>query len=281
MQYILLLITIICFSSQQILQKQYNTKEKKPAPFLFLAVTIVIAMVFFLLTSKFKLNFTAKIVPHSIVFSIFYTMSYVGNILALSCGSLAITTLVLSYALVLPAFYGVIFLNEQISPAACIGFVMLIISIFLLNLKKEKAEFSLKWIVFLIIAFFGEGFCTIVQKNQQLCFDGAFKNEFMILALAISAIIMLIFAFANKELNRISKFCIKTGTLNGISNAVVNLFIMILSGIIPNFVLFPSISAGGIAISFVTALLIFREKFSKIQLIGYAIGVASVVLLNL
>lgn len=281
MQYILLLITIIFNSAQQIIQKQYNTKEKEPAPFLFLVVNMATAMIFFVLSSGFKLNFTSEIIPHSIAFSISYIMGFVGNIIAIGCGSLAITALVISYSLVLPMLYGAIFLHEKISAAGFAGIAMLLISILLLNLKKEKLEFSPKWLLFVAIAFVGNGLCTIIQKNQQLCFDGNFKSEFMILALAIATLVMLIFAIARKETKRISALCLSTGALNGACNGAVNLLVMILGGILPNSVLFPSISAGGIAISFVLAILIYKEKLSKLQFVGYIMGIASVILLNL
>ena len=56
---------------------------------------------------------------------------------------------------------------------------------------------------------------------------------------------------------------------------------MILTSLIPSAILYPTISAGGIVIAFLFALLVYREKLSKTQQIGYAIGVTSVVLLNL
>ncbi len=103
----------------------------------------------------------------------------------------------------------------------------------------------------------------------------------MILALAVAAVVMLIFAITKKELKRMSALCLGTGVLNGACNGAVNLLVMVLGGILPNSVLFPSISAGGIAISFVLAILIYKEKLSRLQVTGYVMGIASVVLLNL
>ncbi len=164
MQYVLLFITIICNSAQQIIQKQYNIKEAKPAPFLFLTVNTVTAMAFFVMSAGFKLNFTPQIIPHSIAFSISYIMGFIGNILAIGCGSLAITALVISYSLILPMLYGAIFLHEHISAMGFAGIAMLLISILLLNFKKERFEFSPKWLIFVAISFVGNGLCTIIQK---------------------------------------------------------------------------------------------------------------------
>ena len=56
---------------------------------------------------------------------------------------------------------------------------------------------------------------------------------------------------------------------------------LILTGLIPNSVLFPCISAGGIVLSLFTALFLFKEKLSAFQIVGYVLGLASVILLNI
>jgi multidrug transporter EmrE-like cation transporter len=46
-------------------------------------------------------------------------------------------------------------------------------------------------------------------------------------------------------------------------------------------VMFPVISAGGIVISFIISLVLYKEKFSIMQYIGLILGITSIVLLNL
>ena len=43
--------------------------------------------------------------------------------------------------------------------------------------------------------------CTVVQKMQQVASDGAYKNEFMIVALAIVIVIMLAMTFVKERKN--------------------------------------------------------------------------------
>ncbi len=279
MQYFLLVLVAVFLSSQQIIQKQYNIKEKSPDAFLFSALTSVTAAVFFAAASGFRLSFTAALLPYSAGFAIAYGAACVGLVLALKYGSLAISSLVISYSLLIPAMYGVIFLKEPLSAFGYAGIVLLLISLFLLNAKNEKFDFSWKWLVFIVIAFIGNGMCSTIQKMQQLKFDGSCKNEFMIIALILAAVIIFAAAFAQGGRKRSLPF--KYAVPNGICNGFVNLLVMILIGLIPNAILFPSISAGGIALSCITAIFIFKEKLTKIQAIGYITGILSVVLLNL
>ena len=46
-------------------------------------------------------------------------------------------------------------------------------------------------------------------------------------------------------------------------------------------ILFPSISGGGIVLGFLLSTFVYKERLSRIQYIGYAIGTASVIILNI
>lgn len=48
----------------------------------------------------------------------------------------------------------------------------------------------------------------------------------------------------------------------------------------PVSLMFPIISAGGIAATFVISQVFYKEKLSKLQLVGFILGTVSVVLLN-
>ena len=67
----------------------------------------------------------------------------------------------------------------------------------------------------------------------------------------------------------------------GSANVIVNLLVMVLQGLMPVSVLFPLISAGGIIVTYILAKVIYHEKLSRMQKIGYAIGVLAVVFLNI
>ena len=105
---------------------------------------------------------------------------------------------------------------------------------------------------------------------------------YMIVALMIVTMIFLGIAIGRKEkIKEGIGICTGFGALRGVANGIVNLLVMVLTGVIPNAILFPSISAGGIVLGFLIAVVIYKERLSKKQLIGYAIGTISVVLLNL
>jgi len=282
MQYLLLIMVIVFMSLQNVFQKQYNIKSEQPNVFLFGGFTSIAALLFFVVTSGFRLDFNPDFFPYSFGFGITYAMSLIGLVYAIRYGSLAISTLAISYSLLIPTLYGIMFLDEKISINTCIGILFLIVSIFLINAKKSETKFTLKWGIFILMAFLGNGFCSTFQKMEQNAMNGAYKSEFMIVALIITTLIMFTMVFVSKgKVKSELKLCAVNAMPSGIANGIVNLFVMLLTGSMPNAILFPSVSAGGIVLSFILAILVYKERLTKKQNLGYVFGIASVILLNL
>ena len=294
MQYLILVLVVVAMTINSIAQKQYNLKAKRQNIFLFMAVFILVAMMFFVVSSGFKLNFNMAVLPYSIAFATVYSLSLLTGFLAIKYGPLSITMLVIAYSLIIPTFYGMIFLNEKIGALAYVGIAMIMISLLLVNfLKKSKAGerdgdkpqgVSLKWILILVCAFFVNGLNSVVQKEQQMRFDGAYKNEFMIVGLLLSSVVLFTCAFigdGRKEFLPKLKESVPYGFMGGIANGVMNLGVLVLTGAIPNAILFPSISGGGVVLGFLVSVFIYKEKLSPVQVVGFVIGTASVIILNL
>jgi len=282
MQYILLIVVILLIGLQSFTKKRYNVMTETPNVFLFSAVAAFSALLFFWFGNGCKITISSDYTSYSIVFGIIYVLADVATFFAIMWGSLSITGLVSSYSLLIPTCYGLIVLNEKLSVFGMVGIVALLISIYLINDKKEKAKFSLKWVIALAVLFVGNGMCSTIQKMQQMACAGQYKNEFMIISLGIVTVVSAIMCLIRREkVPRKFMACVGFGTVTGVANGIANLLVMVLTGSIPNAILFPSISAGGIVVSFLIAIGIYKERLTRQQLIGYAIGTVSVILLNL
>lgn len=282
MKILYLLIIIIGVATQNVVRKRYTVDAKDGGVYLFTALSSLAAALFFICTSG-KMSWNSGIIPYAIGFAVSFATTTLFSVLAINCGSLSLSSLFISYSLMLPTLYGLIFLKESIGIGLIPGLILLVLSLFFINKKSDKSPITLKWFIYVFLSFLGNGMCSVVQKMQQVKFEGAYKNEFMTVALVIVAIIMSIASIV-KERKDI-KLYIKIGwhlaLICGIMVGAVNLFVMILSGSMPASIMFPLISAGGIVITFLISTFWYKEQLSRAQLVGLILGVASIVFLNI
>lgn len=105
----------------------------------------------------------------------------------------------------------------------------------------------------------------------------------MIVALFISSIIMLILGkltVKNDGMGKILKHNWQYGIIFGILNGLTNYGVIKLNEVkFPASIMFPIISAGSIILTFACSFILFKEKLSKIQLIGASIGIIAIIFL--
>lgn len=276
-----LISIILGVAFQNIIRKPYTQKTSRKGVYFFGLLSSLAAMLFFIITSN-GFEWNKGLVVYSVFFALSYIVGTVFNLAAVAYGSLSLTTLIISYSLMVPTIYGLIFLNDPIGVGLFPGLTLLAASLFLINPKSADTPLTPKWIICVFLAFIGNGMCSVVQKMQQVAFNGAYKNEFMILALAMVVLILSLFVIIKerKEIKVFAKSGWHLALACGVANGIVNLFVMILSGIMPVSLMFPMISAGGIIITYLASRFFYKEKLTKTQFVGFIIGIVSVVFLN-
>jgi drug/metabolite transporter (DMT)-like permease len=288
MNALLLILVVLGITAQHVTKKIYNQKTDGGA-YTFSAISAFVALIFFVITSGGDLHFTWDFVPHAIGFALTYSLSIVFSFLAITAGPLSITSLITSYSLLIPTVYGLIAWGEDFSILLAIGILLLIISIYLIRFepKSENEEknqrLTPKWLLYVSLAFIGGGGCSAVQKGQQLAFQGAYKNEFMIVALGITTIAVGLCAliYEKKQIVLFAKRSVLWASLCGAANGAVNYIVLLLSMRMAASIMFPIISAGGIVMAAMLSMTVYKEKLSGIQKIGLALGVLAIIVLNI
>ena len=289
MEYIALIVAAIGVTVQNIFKQKFNEKGKG-SPFFFSATTSFVAMVLFAVVNT-DWYYGVELLLPSFLFAITYASATVFPVFALMHGPLAKTTLINSFSLLIPALYGIIFQGKNnksaVSPVLIIGIVLLFCSLFLVNYqKKDEGKITLKWIIFVALAFLGNGLCSTVQSMKKDFYGTAGNNMFMIVALGTASFILLCASLIMKEQRDYIGFTIKKGgliaLLCGFANGVTNLLTIYLNATnVPASVIFPVISGGGLILVFVYAVFIKKEKFTLVQYIGYGVGITALVLMNI
>ena len=287
LQYFLLFLTALFIVSQKFTQDRFNAKRNSGV-FMFSGMISFFAMCFFMAVNR-DWTWSNELILPAVFFGLAYAASTVFVVLAIKSGSLAKTTLITSYSLLVPALTGLIILREPLGVPMIVGMVFLVVSLWLTNRQKSspdapKEKVTLKWIVYLILAFIGNGMCATVQKLTPHYLGADInQNLYMIAALGLSTVVLVVASFLTKEegLKETVKVGLPLSFLCGLFNGAVNYLVIYLNPFIPASVMFPVLSAGEIILIVPYSLLVRREKFTVAQWVGFAVGVVSVVLLNL
>lgn len=259
--------------------KKYNAKCSGALLYTMLAA-VFSAVVFGIFVTNW--NMTGSIFIHALYFAIANCTSIFFTVKSYRYGLFSLTVLIISYSLLIPTFYGIIILGEPISKSFVIGLLLVVISIFLTSGKIEKNEgFSLRWIVCVILAFIGGGMCSVTQRMGQIACDNI--NLLMFTAFVQVAVICGVLGIITEK-NDIKNFA-KSGwyiaVLGGLLNGITNILVVDLNTKMKASVMFPVISVFVLTVSFLFALLLYREKLLKRQIFGYIIGTISVIVINL
>ena len=142
--YVLLVCLPFVSIFQSVAQKQYTLQEKNPNVILFSSITAFIALCFFILTSGFKLTFDARLIPYSLLFAAGYCASWIGTVYAVRYGSMALTSLITSFSLILPTssalgmviafLLAYVVYKERFTKPQYAGYALGVVSLILLNI---------------------------------------------------------------------------------------------------------------------------------------------------
>ena len=94
---------------------------------------------------------------------------------------------------------------------------------------------------------------------------------------------MLFFAsmFTSKNISGDLKACLPYAAANGLVNGIGNMILLTIIGNIPNTILYPTNSALGMIGIFLLSFFMYKERFTKKEYVGYALGMVSLILLNI
>ena len=259
--------------------------------FVFNAVGCLTAAVVLLCWGGFGMSSVFTIVL-GVAFGAVTTLQGITNIAALQVGPMSYTSVIISFSTLISALSGVMFFDESLGWAQIEGIVLMLAS-FVLAAKSDVDEkkANLKWLFLCLIAFVATGGIGIMQKVHQ---NSVYKDElnaFLIVAFVSSALLCAIFAawmerregrFADKKEKNNKKqnwFLLGIMISSGACVATNNKFNLYLSGLMDSAVFFPIVNGGGLVLTTLAAVLLFKEKLSTKQWIGVVLGIASVVFL--
>jgi len=278
------IIATAATSVQGAIKKNLNAKCRN-CEFTVSAMITFFALVFFLIFSN-GIDFSVAFLPYCAVYSVCYACAAVTYVLALSCGSLALTQLILSYSCIIPLTYSLI-CGARFGLFPIFGVFFLFFSLVVTYYRKSKPGeskgFSLKWVIYIVLMFLSNGFCGVVTRMQQLRFGGVYDRSFMVFSLMM-ATLLLVCAATIREGRYMLKTVQQGALLSaacGASNGLANYFGLLCLAMIPNTVYYPIKSAAELVLTAAMSVFLFKEKLRTAQYIGVGLGTVALICINI
>ena len=268
----------MCAVGQSSFTKIASTKEKIDGSMDFNALKVGASLLFFLLISFYRMQYHLPTVLFALGYGFGLFFSTLFGYMALMCGSMAITSLIASYSVIIPFLFGIVFLNESVGYMRILGVVLLLVSMYLLKYQSGNVKLSKQWGLYIGITFLCNGICSVIQKLHQMMYPSSYCNEFMVYSLCITFILFWIISICKKgeRITGVKMYAVVAGILMGIGNYLT----LVLSSKVDATVLFPIISIFSMLCNVIVSKIYFKDKFSVMQLVGIFLGVFSVLLIK-
>lgn len=249
------------------------------------AIIALFASLFFLVTDKDGFYAPPEMIPIAVINACLFGAGFYLTFLAYRIGPYGLTRLIASFSLLFTIFYGIFFLNEAPGITTYIGIVVIFAAMVLINYKKnadtEEKKASLRWFIYIMISTVANGFIGILTRMQQIRFNDTCSNEFQFISIFGSFLLLTILGLIIDR-NKLS-YILKHGTLYGlgagICNGAKNFLTLVIYTLLPLSVISPMKTGLSMIATFAMALLFYKEKYSRNQMIGVALGTAAVILL--
>ena len=224
-----------------------------------------------------------------ILFGIVTALQQLTLLQALKLGPLSYTMVLVSLSTLIPALCGAVLWHETLVLSHFAG-IALMIGCFLLSVGKEstRRKATVRWLLYCGAAFLCSGGIGVMQKWHQ---NTPYRGElgaFLVTAFVFSTLYSVGGYFLsrrgeNKEAvpsrHGYTPALLALVAAAGAAAALNNQWNLYLSGVMDSAVFFPIVNGGGLVLTTISALVLFRERLSRRQWVGMLLGVLSVLCL--
>ena len=298
MDYFILFLAVLCIAIQFNVNKFYQKKYAngfKDILFFPLVSGIVNFALFILLSFVFygKLpDFSMFSFVMSISLAIISTLSALVGILIMKYGKMSVYSVFMMLGgMILPYFYGLVFLDETISPARIIGLVILICALpcSVVDPKGEKKAASAKlYYMLCLFIFMLNGIVSIISKAHSVNIAAVPAANFIVYTNLWGTIIngAAYFIFAprtekqvlSQEKRPVRSSPLPVIVIYSVFSGLGFLLLLIPAKTVPAVAMYPFVTGGSIVLSTVLARIFYKEKIGKFAAAGICMALAGTLL---
>ena len=275
-----LIIAVLCSVAVSVLLKVARKKNIVIQQAIAFNYIVALGLSYFLLKPDFKgLGFTEFVVqsenaPVFFALGILLPTVFIIMSKAVEFAGIVRSDAAQRLSLFLPIVAAFLIFGEQLSQARLIGIILAFVALFCLLNKPTDTESNIKGMVGLILVWFGYGIIDILFK-QVAKSGGAFPATLFI-SFVLAACVMFGYLLLKREVFTVPSF-VGGIILGGLNFMNILFYIKAHQSFSENPTLvFAGMNIGVICLGTITGALVFKEKISKINWVGIAIGISAI-----
>lgn len=283
MNYLMVIGATVLLAFEFALSKKYQSSEGTgmQAGLKFNMCSGLFSALIFFALNGFRLEFSWFSVGVAMGMSLCtITYSLIGFRILRSGGMTLYSTFLMLGGMLLPYFFGVLFLDEVLTVWRILGVVVIIGAVFLSG--RTRHDFPITVYALCLIVFVLNGCVSIVSKCHQISPLAVSSTAFVmysgIAKCLLSGIALL---FCKKE-GKMLSFSTKSAGLAILSSAVIGgvsyMLQLISAKELPATVLYPMVTGGSILFSALSGKVFFKEKLSVYQLVSICLCILGTLL---
>jgi len=231
---------------------------------------------------------TLHILPYGILYGLMISGFQVCYTMALKCGPVSHTALIVAFSLAFAVTFGIVYCGETLTMLHVAGLVCIFLSLVLtIDFKQTKQhQFNIRWFLLSLAAMTMNGTASIVVKLQKMSYPT--EDMGMLLTAYASGTILLYlvtryFTYAKNQpremlLNR-TRIIVMLG-----SSVALGAYLFLFSigtGTIPAIVFFPVVNIAPTTVISLFGIFVFKDSLTRQQLFSLMFGIAATLLLCL
>ncbi len=212
-----------------------------------------------------------------IINGILYLSSFILLQRNINKNGVILSSLFMKLGILIPMIVSIFVFKELPSTVQLIGFIIAIISIVFMNIKKEDTNVGFKFGLLLLLIV--NGTTDTMSKIFDEVGNTMLSEQFLFYTFLFALILCVFFTFIKKQ--SLHKNELFFGLLIGIPNYFSARFLLQALQSIPAVIVYPTYSVSTIVVVTVVGILLFKEtlyKYQKISMIGILL---SLILLNI
>lgn len=275
-----LIIAVLCSVAVSVLLKVARKKNIVIQQAIAFNYIVALGLSYFLLKPDFKgLGFTEFVVqsenaPVFFALGILLPTVFIIMSKAVEFAGIVRSDAAQRLSLFLPIVAAFLIFGEQLSQARLVGIILAFVALFCLLNKPADTESNVKGMIGLILVWFGYGIIDILFK-QVAKSGGAFPATLFI-SFVLAACVMFGYLLLKREIFTVPSF-VGGIVLGGLNFMNILFYIKAHQSFSENPTLvFAGMNIGVICLGTITGALVFKEKISKINGVGIAIGISAI-----